>query len=225
MLSVVIPVYNERATIARVLELVKAVSIPKEVVIVDDCSTDGTRDILSQLHDEQVKVVYHDRNRGKGAALRTGFGHVSGDIVVIQDADLEYDPEDWDEMYQLIATDRADIVYGSRFYGKPHRALYWHHFMGNKIISQLINILCDITLSDIEVCYKMFRREIIDNIELKEKRFGFDPEITAKALRQKVRLYEVPIAYDRRGYAEGKKIGIRDAIRAIYCIIRYNLFG
>lgn len=223
MLSVVIPVYNERTTIQQLLECVQAVSIPKEIVIVDDYSTDGTREILQTVHDDHIQIVYHDRNRGKGAALRTGFGHVRGDVVVIQDADLEYDPQDWYEMYRLIAEDRADIVYGSRFYGKSHRALYWHHFLGNKIISWLVSILCDITLSDIEVCYKMFRREVLDSLNLTNNSFGFEVEFTVKVAKAKRwRIYETAIHYYGRTYDEGKKITWRDGVKALWYIWRYR---
>jgi glycosyltransferase involved in cell wall biosynthesis len=226
VLSVVIPVYNERATVQELLEQVKAVEIAKEIVVVDDCSTDGTREILQTLEDDQVRIVYHDRNRGKGAALRTGFGQVRGEVVVIQDADLEYDPQDWHEMYRLIAEDRADIVYGSRFYGKSHRALYWHHYMGNRTISWLINVLCDITLSDIEVCYKMFRREVLDSLTLTNDSFGFEVEFTVKVAKAKRwRIYETGIHYYGRTYDEGKKITWRDGVKALWFIFRYRFFA
>ncbi len=240
----IIPVYNERSYIGRVLSRVQDVDIPKEIIVVDDGSTDGTRELLQELvttevsrnpgvvlsellednlRVENLKVVFQERNRGKGAALRRGFQEATGDVIVIQDADLEYDPRDWYEMYQLVAEDKADVVYGSRFYGKPHRALYWHHFLGNKIISSLVSILCDITLSDIEVCYKMFRREVLDGLHLVSDDFGFEVEFTVKVARSKRwRIYETGIHYYGRTYDEGKKITWRDGVKALWYIFRFR---
>jgi glycosyltransferase involved in cell wall biosynthesis len=224
-LSVVIPVYNERDTIREILERVKSVDLEKEIVVVDDFSTDGTRDVLNGLDDEEIKVFFHERNMGKGAALRTGFGSVTGDVVVIQDADLEYDPNEYPKLIQPIMEGRADVVYGSRFRGgEYHRVLFFWHMLGNRFLTLLSNMLTNLNLTDMETCYKVFRREVIDGIKIEEDRFGFEPEITAKVARMGARIYEVGISYAGRSYAEGKKIGWKDGVSAVRCIIKYNLF-
>lgn len=268
-LSVVIPVYNEIHTIDTVLnKVVEAIpDVPKEIVLVDDGSKDGTRDWLVDTFGDpsdgpvvtrlaphhlaitsetsinpavqpvavaiadrapvEVKVVFHKQNQGKGAALRTGFEQASGDVIVIQDADLEYDPQDWKKMWQLIAEGKADVVYGSRFYGNPHRVLYFHHLLGNKVISALVDLTCNTTLSDIEVCYKMFRHEVLDGIRLTCKDFGFEVEFTMKIARspRRWRIYETGIAYYGRSYEEGKKINWRDGVKALWYILKFWLRG
>lgn len=226
-LSVVIPCFNERETIQDIVTAVKASPVKDlEIIIVDDCSTDGTREILRDSIASQVeKIVYHDVNQGKGAALRTGFQHATGDIVVVQDADLEYDPQEYPILMEPILQKRADVVFGSRFIGAgPHRVVFFWHMMGNKFLTMLSNMFTDINLTDMETCYKMFRREVIQSIEIEENRFGFEPEITAKVAKLGCKIYEVGISYYGRTYAEGKKIGWRDGFRAIYAIIKYNLF-
>jgi glycosyltransferase involved in cell wall biosynthesis len=225
-LSVVIPCYNECHTIQELVDAVKKSPVTDmEIIIVDDCSTDGTRDILRDSIASQVsKVVYHDVNQGKGAALRTGFMHATGDVVVVQDADLEYDPQEYPILMEPIIQNRADVVFGSRFIGAgPHRVVFFWHMLGNKFLTMLSNMFTDINLTDMETCYKMFRREIIQSIEIEENRFGFEPEITAKVAKLNCRIYEVGISYYGRTYAEGKKIGWRDGFRAIYAILKYNL--
>ncbi|MDE1170466.1 MAG: glycosyltransferase family 2 protein [Verrucomicrobium sp.] len=226
-LSVVIPCYNERATLRRLLEAVRRAPYPdKEIIVVDDGSTDGTREILrgeiegSGLAD---KIFYHEANQGKGAALRTGFAAATGDVVVAQDADLEYDPEEYPLLIEPIRADKADVVFGSRFCGGPHRVLYFWHRVGNGFLTLLSNMFTNLNLSDMETCYKAFRREIIQAVRIEENRFGFEPEITAKVARMKVRIYEVGISYHGRTYAEGKKINWRDGVRALYCIVKYGL--
>ncbi len=226
-LSIVIPVYNERATVEELVERVceaDAAGLDKEIILVDDCSTDGTRDVYDNLRGRIAKIILHDRNKGKGAAIRTGLGHASGDLVIVQDADLEYDPAQYPVLLQPILDDVADVVYGSRFLGGPHRVLYYWHFVGNRFLTTLSNMLTNLNLTDMETCYKVFRREILSQIEIKQNRFGFEPEITAKVARLKARIYEVPISYYGRTYAEGKKIGWRDGVNALWCILRYNLF-
>jgi glycosyltransferase involved in cell wall biosynthesis len=230
LLSVVIPVYNEAATIDRIIAAVRAVDIHKEIIIVDDYSTDGTRDRLKQIAaaENNVRVLYHDVNQGKGAALRTGFAAARGQYVVVQDADLEYDPAEYPKLLGPLIEGRADVVFGSRFIGgDSHRVLYFWHSMGNKFLTMLSNMFTNLNVSDMETCYKVFRRDIIQNIRIEENRFGFEPEITAKlaAYRLKgepLRIYEVGISYYGRTYQEGKKIGWRDGLRALWCIIRYN---
>lgn len=223
-LSIVIPIYNERDTIRKILACVKAVDIDKEIILVDDFSTDGTRDILPGLADETTRVYFHDRNRGKGAALRTGFAHVTGDIVIIQDADLEYDPQQYPKLIQPILDGKADVVYGSRFVtGDYRRVLFFWHMLGNRVLTLLSNVLTNLNLSDMETCYKVFRREILEKITIEENRFGFEPEITAKIAKLDVRIYEVGISYSGRTYKEGKKINWKDGISALRCILKYNL--
>ena len=226
-LSVVIPCYNELGTIGQVVEAVKASPIKNcEIIIVDDGSTDGTRELLKSKIESQVdRVIYHHKNQGKGAALRSGFAAITGDIAIVQDADLEYDPQEYPRVINPIINNKADVVYGSRFLGSdPHRVLYYWHSVGNGFLTTLSNMLTDINLTDMETCYKAFRREIIQAIEIEEKRFGFEPEITAKVAQLGCRIYEVGISYYGRTYKEGKKIGWKDGVQAIFCILKYNFF-
>ena len=225
-LSVVVPCFNEEATIATLVDQVLASPWVAEVVVVDDGSSDDSRRILGELSDSRVTVVLHERNQGKGAALRTGFARASADFVVVQDADLEYDPSEYGVLLEPLLDDRADVVFGSRFLsGRPHRVLYFWHSMGNRFLTLLSNMFTDLNLTDMETCYKCFRRPVIQSIRIEEDRFGFEPEITAKLARGKFRIYEVGISYSGRTYAEGKKIGWRDGIRAVYCIVRYSALG
>lgn len=227
-LSVVIPCYNEFATIWTIVEKVRNAPIKKiEIIVVDDASTDGTREILKNEIEEKVdKVIYHEINMGKGAALRNGFNEASGDIVIIQDADLEYDPHEYPILMEPILSGKADVVYGSRFAGGgPHRVLYFWHMVGNRSLTLLSNMFTNLNLTDIETCYKMFRREVIQSFEIKENRFGFEPEVTAKIARKGYRIYEVGISYAGRTYAEGKKINWKDGFRAIYAILKYNFWA
>ncbi len=226
-LSVIIPCFNEFKTISLVIDAVKASPIEDcEIIIVDDFSSDGTRELLKNKLESQVdKVAYHTLNRGKGAALRTGFGLATGDIIVVQDADLEYDPQEYPLLIQPIINGKADVVYGSRFAGcGPHRVVYFWHMVGNKFLTTLSNMFTNINLTDMETCYKAFRREIIQDLKIEEYRFGFEPEITAKVAKKRCRIYEVGISYYGRTYEEGKKIGWKDGFWAIYCIFKYNLF-
>ncbi|AOP32761.1 glycosyl transferase [Leptospira tipperaryensis] len=227
--SIVIPCYNEKNTIRNILETVKKVPIKnKEIILVDDCSKDGTRDLLQTAPFKKLadQIIFHEVNQGKGAALRTGFKAATGDIVIVQDADLEYDPFEIPEVIDPIYKGKADVVFGSRFLGgRPHRVVYYWHRLGNMVLTTLSNMFTNINLTDMETCYKAFRREIIQSIDIKENRFGFEPEITAKVAKiPDVRIFEVGISYYGRTYAEGKKIGWKDGFRAIYCILRYNLF-
>jgi glycosyltransferase involved in cell wall biosynthesis len=225
---VVVPCYDEAKTIDELLDRVLASPWVAEVIVVDDGSTDGTRDLLAlRAHsDERIAVVLHPENQGKGAALRTGFAAASSDFVVVQDADLEYDPADYPLLLEPLLSGEADVVYGSRFAsGRPHRVLYFWHSVGNKALTLLSNMFTDLNLTDMETCYKAFRREIIQAIDIEEDRFGFEPEVTAKVARGDLRVYEVGISYAGRSYAEGKKIGWRDGVRAMYCIVRYSPLG
>ena len=224
-LSIVIPVYNERKTIREIVKRVKAAPRDKEIIIVDDYSTDGTRQILREFEtDPQIKVFYHPKNIGKGAALRRGFQAATKDVVIVQDADLEYDPNDYEALLNPIDQGRADVVYGSRFLYMEHRVLYFRHMIGNKVITLLSNLFTDLTLTDMETCYKAFKREVIQNIELRSERFGFEPEVTAKVARLGCCVYEVPIRYYGRSYQEGKKITWKDGVAALCHIVRYSLF-
>jgi glycosyltransferase involved in cell wall biosynthesis len=227
-LSVVIPVYNEERWIREIVRRVREVQIPKEVILVDDCSKDGTRKILEEEIAKlpHCRVVLHEVNQGKGAALRTGFKHATGDVVIVQDADLEYNPAEYPRLLQPIMEGKADVVYGSRFIGEDHRVLYYWHSIANKGLTHLSNFFSNLNLTDMETCYKVFRREVIQGINLKSNRFGFEPEVTAKVAKKKNpswRVYEVPISYSGRTYEEGKKIGLKDAFNALYCIIRFWL--
>ena len=236
ILSVVIPVYNERETLHLIIDRVRAVPIPKQIILVDDCSKDGTREPLHQMaqSESDLTIAFHEVNKGKGAALRTGFTLATGQIVIVQDADLEYDPAEFPRLIEPIVDGRADVVYGSRFIGETHRVLHFWHSMGNRALTWMSNMFTDLNLTDMEVCYKVFRREVIQNIKLKQNRFGFEPEVTAKVARFQVpasdgrparrcRIYEMPVSYNGRDYHEGKKIGWKDGVQAVYCIIRYAL--
>ncbi len=223
-LSVVIPVYNEVRTLIPLLEAVRAVPIHKEILVVDDGSTDGTRDLLREQVAglmPEVRVFYQPENRGKGAALRRGFAEAAGEVVLVQDADLEYDPREYPHLLRPILDGRADVVYGSRFQGGPHRVLYYWHAVGNGLLTALSNMTTDLNLTDMETCYKVFRREVIQGLPLRQDRFGFEPEVTAKVARRGWRVYEIPISYAGRSYAEGKKISWKDGLQAIWCILRY----
>jgi glycosyltransferase involved in cell wall biosynthesis len=226
-LSIIIPCYNEVNTIETIIQTVKSCPVEdKEIILVDDGSTDGTREKLQGELEKLIdKVFYHEHNRGKGAALRTAITAVTGDIVIIQDADLEYDPNEIPKVIQPIQDGKADVVFGSRFVGgTPHRVVYYWHLIGNKFLTTLSNMLTNINLTDMETCYKAFKREIIQSVNIEEDRFGFEPEITAKVARMKCIIYEVGISYYGRTYAEGKKVGWKDGLSAIRCILKYNLF-
>jgi glycosyltransferase involved in cell wall biosynthesis len=229
-LSIIIPVFNERNTIENVVGTVLAVNIPleKEIVIVDDFSTDGTREILAGFENRyagRVRVFLHNENHGKGYAIRTALAQVTGDLMLVQDADLEYDPQDYPVLLAPILAGRADVVFGNRFHGGQHRVLYFWHFQINQFLTFLSNLMTNLNLSDMEVGYKLFRREIIQNIKLTSDRFGFEPEVTIKAARQKCRIYEVPISYHGRTYEEGKKITWKDGVAALYFLFKYSIFG
>ena len=232
-LSVVIPVYNEEKTLRLLIDRVREVPIRKELILVDDCSKDNSRGLLKQLEAEggdddfyRIRIFFHDVNQGKGAALKTGFAHVEGDIVIVQDADLEYNPSEYPRLLQPIVEDKADVVFGSRFLGdRAHRVLYFWHYLGNRFLTGLSNCFTNLNLTDMETCYKVFRRSVIDEItpKLVQKRFGFEPEITARVARRRLRVFETSVSYAGRTYAEGKKIGWRDGFKAIWCIIRFGV--
>ena len=224
--TVVMPVYNEHRFVRTIVDKVLSIRIDgveTDLVIVDDCSRDGTRELLQQLSIPRTKVLFHDRNRGKGAALRTGFAGATGEVILIQDADLEYNPDEYPVLLKPILEGHADVVYGSRFLGGPHRVHLFWHMVGNKLLTLLSNMMSNLNLTDMETCYKVFRREVLDGITLKSDRFGFEPEFTLKVARQGWRVYEVPISYHGRDYAEGKKIGWRDGVSAIWTIFKYRL--
>jgi glycosyltransferase involved in cell wall biosynthesis len=226
-LSVIVPVYNEKQTVHEILQRIDQTPYDKEIIVIDDYSTDGTRDILRDLDASRkiptVRVLYHEVNQGKGAALRTGIAAATGDIVIIQDADLEYDPAEYDILIRPINAGQADVVYGSRFLSGPHRVLFFWHSLGNRILTLLSNMCTDLNLTDMETCYKAFRREILSKVTIEENRFGFEPEITAKIAKLRCRIFEVPISYSGRDYSEGKKITWKDGFAALYCILKYNL--
>ena len=230
-LSVVVPVYNEAKTIIEIIKKIQSVDlgpVKKEIVIVDDCSKDGTAVTLKAQAEgmKDVRVFYHEKNQGKGAALRTGFAQASGDYVIVQDADLEYDPEEYPLLLNPLLAGKADVVYGSRFMGgQPHRVHFFWHSIGNQFLTLLSNMFTNLNLTDMETCYKAFRAECLKKITIKENRFGFEPEITAKVAKNKFRVFEIGISYYGRGYDEGKKIGWKDGMRAIWCILKYNLIG
>ena len=225
LLSVIVPVYNEAGTIRLILEKIASINIDKEVVVVDDGSTDQTASILRGLANQRLKVIHHTSNRGKGAAFLTGLSQAEGEFVIIQDADLEYDPADYPRLLAPILAGKADVVFGSRFIGgEAHRVLYFWHSVGNRFLTLLSNMFTNLNLTDMETCYKVFRKPVLDRIRIEEDRFGFEPEITAKVARLGLRIYEVSVSYYGRTYAEGKKIGWRDGVRAIWCILHYNLF-
>ena len=221
--SVIIPVYNEKSTIEEILRRVKAEEIATEILVIDDGSIDGTREILENLdQDSQLRVIFHDRNRGKGAAVRTGFQNAAGEVFLIQDADLEYDPRDYPSMIRPLEEGIADAVYGSRFLGGPRRTVMFWHMVANKLLTFMTNLLYNTILSDMETGYKVFKREIVDGMQIHANSFDFEPEFTAKILKKKVRVYEVPISFNPRDYDEGKKIGMRDAFQAVWTLIKYR---
>jgi glycosyltransferase involved in cell wall biosynthesis len=228
-LSIIVPVYNEKQTILTILKRIESTPYEKEIIVVDDFSTDGTREILREIDQTgqipSLRLLYHAVNQGKGAALRTGMVAAAGDVVIIQDADLEYDPSEYAILIQPIVAGLADVVYGSRFLSGPHRVLFFWHSMGNRFLTLLSNMFTDLNLTDMETGYKAFRREVFSKVTIEENRFGFEPEITAKVAKLRCKLYEVPISYSGRDYSEGKKITWKDGFAALYCILKYNLRG
>jgi len=224
LLSIIIPAFNEAAFLPEVIRRVEETPYDKEIIIVDDGSTDGTREYLNGLVSEGIKVIVHEKNTGKGAAMRTGIAVASGDVVIVQDADLEYDPKDYPVLLEPIMQGKADVVYGSRFLGGPHRVLFFWHSVGNSLITLISNIFTDLNLTDMETGYKAFRKKVFETITIESNRFGFEPEITAKVARKGFRIYEVPISYSGRSYQEGKKITWKDGIKAIFTVLKYNLF-
>jgi glycosyltransferase involved in cell wall biosynthesis len=225
-LSVVVPCYDEATTVVELLHRVLASPWVAEVIVVDDGSTDGTRELLAEVSDPMVRVILHERNQGKGAALRTGFAAATADYVIVQDADLEYDPAEYGELMGPLEDGSADVVYGSRFVSsRPHRVLYFWHSLGNRLLTLLSNMFTDLNLTDMETCYKAFRREVIQSIDIQEDRFGFEPEVTAKLAHRRLRIFEVGISYAGRTYSDGKKIGWRDGVRAVSCIVKYSAVG
>ena len=226
LISIIMPVYNEKRYIEEIVGRVLKTDIQKEFIIVDDFSTDGTREILNGLSKgNNIKVILHEKNMGKGAAIRTALKVVSGDVVIIQDADLEYDPREYPRLLEPILDGRADAVFGSRFLGGPHRVLFFWHYMGNKFLTLLSNILSNLNLTDMETGFKAFRADVLKSLTLKSDRFGFEPEVTARLAKKRYRIYETPISYSGRSYAEGKKISWRDGVAAIFHIVRFNMFG
>jgi glycosyltransferase involved in cell wall biosynthesis len=226
-LSVVIPVFNEAETVEEIIRRVQAseLSLEKEIIVVDDFSQDGTRRVLERIKNPNIRIFYHDRNMGKGAALQTGFAKADGDVILVQDADLEYDPREYPSLLAPILDGRADVVYGSRFLGGgPHRVLLFWHYLGNRVLTTLSNMLSNLDLTDMETCYKVFKKDVLDRIKLKSKRFGFEPEVTVKCAKLRCRIYEVPISYSGRDYSEGKKIGWKDGVAAIFHLLRYRFF-
>ncbi|HDZ90645.1 MAG TPA: glycosyltransferase family 2 protein [Deltaproteobacteria bacterium] len=226
-LSIIIPCYNEKQHLSELISLVKGSPVQdKEIILVDDCSTDGTREMIrTRLADQVDKIIYHPENMGKGAAIRSGLNHVTGDMVIIQDADLEYDPMEYPKLMEPVLREKADVVYGSRFMGEgPHRVHLFWHYVGNRILTIFSNMFTNLNLTDMETCYKLFRTEVIRKIDLKQNRFGIEPELTAKIAREKCRIYEVGISYYGRSYQEGKKIGWKDGFKAIFVILRYGIF-